>query len=104
MFSRAGSPPLAGFVGKFCVFFAAVNAGLYVLAVIGVRASVVGAFYYLRIVKLMYFDEPAEEFERPVAMEMRVIIALAGIFVVFFAFYTAPFIDGAQAAASALLP
>lgn len=104
MFSLAGIPPLAGFFGKFYVFFAAVNAGLYVLAVIGVLASVVGAFYYLRIVKLMYFDEPAEEFERPVAMEMRVIIALAGIFVVFFAFYTAPFIDGAQAAASALLP
>jgi NADH-quinone oxidoreductase subunit N len=65
---------------------------------------VVGAYYYLRIVKLMYFDEPAEEFESPIGMEMRVIIALAGIFILFFAIYTSPFIDGAQAAATALLP
>jgi NADH-quinone oxidoreductase subunit N len=52
----------------------------------------------------MYFDEPVAEFERPIGMEMRVIIALAGVFVVFFAFYTAPFVEGAQAAAAALLP
>ena len=59
MFSMAGIPPLAGFFAKVYIFLAAIDAGLYVLAVIGVLASVVGAFYYLRIVKLMYFDEPA---------------------------------------------
>jgi len=104
MFSMAGIPPLAGFFGKFYVFMAAINAGLYVVAVIGVLASVVGAFYYLRIVKVMYFDEPAEAFERPIGMEMRAIIAAASIFVVFFVFATSPFIDGAQAAATALIP
>jgi NADH-quinone oxidoreductase subunit L len=57
----AGIPPLAGFFSKLYVFMAAINAGLIPLAVIGVLASVVGAFYYLRIVKLMYFDEPAED-------------------------------------------
>src|SRR5262249_26666051 len=60
LFSRAGIPPLAGFFAKFYVFLAAIKAGLYVLAVIGVLASVVGAYYYLAIVKAMYFDEPAE--------------------------------------------
>ncbi len=104
MFSMAGIPPLGGFFGKFYVFVAAMNAELYTLAVIGVLASVVGAFYYLRIIKIMYFDEPAEPFEAPMAMEMRAIIGLCGIFVVFFAFYTAPFVASAQIAASALVP
>ena len=62
LFSLAGIPPLAGFFAKFYVFLAAVEAGLYALAVIGVLASVVGAYYYLRIVKIMYFDEPAAAF------------------------------------------
>ena len=57
MFSMAGIPPLAGFFGKWLVFYAAVNSGLLFVAVIGVLTSVVGAFYYLRIIKIMYFDE-----------------------------------------------
>src|SRR3546814_2452967 len=56
MFSMAGIPPLVGFFGKFYIFLAAIEAGLYVLAVVGVLTSVIGAFYYLRIVKLMYLD------------------------------------------------
>ena len=104
MFSMAGIPPQGGFFGKFYVFIAAVNAELYALAVIGVLSSVVGAFYYLRIIKVMYFDEPGEPFEAPMAIEMRAIIGLCGIFVVFFAFYTAPFVASAQIAASALVP
>ena len=59
MFSLAGIPPLAGFWGKWYVFLAAVKAGLWPLAIIGVIASVVGAYYYLRIVKIMFFDEAA---------------------------------------------
>ncbi|MGA7609362.1 MAG: NADH-quinone oxidoreductase subunit NuoN, partial [Xanthobacteraceae bacterium] len=62
LFSLAGLPPLAGFFAKFYVFLAAIKAGLYVLAVIGVIASVIGAYYYLLIVKVMYFDEPAPGF------------------------------------------
>ncbi|MBT7288325.1 MAG: NADH-quinone oxidoreductase subunit N, partial [Rhodospirillaceae bacterium] len=104
MFSMAGIPPLGGFFGKFYIFVAAVNAELYALAVIGVLASVVGAFYYLRIIKVMYFDEAAEPFESPMSVEMRAIIGVCSIFVVFFAFYTAPFIAQAQVAASALVP
>ena len=103
MFSMAGIPPLGGFFGKFYVFLAAINAELYALAVIGVLASVVGAFYYLRIVKLMYFDDPVEAFERPIGLEMRAVIAATAIFILFFAFYTAPFVDSTQVAAAALL-
>jgi NADH-quinone oxidoreductase subunit N len=59
MFSLAGIPPLFGFWGKFVVFQAAVQANLLALAAIGIAASVIGAFYYIKIVKIMYFDEPA---------------------------------------------
>ena len=61
LFSLAGIPPLAGFFAKFYVFLAAIKAGLFTLAVLGVLASVVGAYYYLLIVKIMYFDEPVGE-------------------------------------------
>jgi NADH-quinone oxidoreductase subunit N len=104
MFSLAGIPPLAGFFAKFYVFMAAVKAGLYVLAVIGVVASVVGAYYYLRIVKVMYFDEPAASFERPMPGELTVVLGLSGLFTLFFFIYPAPLLIGAQAAAAALLP
>jgi NADH-quinone oxidoreductase subunit N len=104
MFSLAGIPPLAGFFAKFYVFVAAVQSGLYTLAVIGVLASVVGAFYYLRIVKVMYFDEPAPAFERPMPGELTVVLGLSGLFTMFFFVYPLPLLAGAQAAAAALLP
>src|SRR3954468_2512501 len=63
LFSLAGIPPLAGFFAKFYVFLAAIKAGLFMLAVVGVITSVVGAYYYLGIVRIMYFDEPARRFE-----------------------------------------
>ena len=61
MFSLAGIPPLFGFWGKFLVFDAAVAAGMLPLAVIGIAASVIGAFYYIKVVKIIYFDEPANQ-------------------------------------------
>ncbi|MEC9208274.1 MAG: NADH-quinone oxidoreductase subunit NuoN, partial [Pseudomonadota bacterium] len=70
MFSMAGIPPLAGFFGKLYVFMAAVNEGLYILAIVGVLTSVVGAFYYLRIIKVMYFDDPEDAFDRLPAREI----------------------------------
>jgi NADH-quinone oxidoreductase subunit N len=104
MFSLAGIPPLAGFFAKFYVFVAAIQAGLYSLAVIGVLASVVGAYYYLRIVKVMYFDEPAASFERPMAGELTVVLGMSGLFTLFFFVYPGPLVAGAQAAAAALMP
>ena len=103
MFSLAGIPPLAGFFAKFYVFLAAVNAGLYPLAVIGVLASAVGAYYYLRIVKVMYFDEPAAPFEKHMGIELTSILAVSGFINLFFFVYPLPLISGAQTAAAALL-
>jgi NADH-quinone oxidoreductase subunit N len=102
MFSMAGIPPLAGFFGKLYIFLAAIQAELYTLAVIGVLSSVVAAFYYMRIVKLMYFDEPSEAFERPIGREMAAILAITGIIVIFFVVMVSPVLDGAGMAAAAL--
>ncbi len=102
MFSMAGIPPLAGFFGKFFVFMAAIDAGLYGLAIIGVLASVVGAFYYIRIVKYIYFDDPEESFDRPVGREIGLI--LVGTTLVILCLWALPgtIIDGATAAAASL--
>jgi NADH-quinone oxidoreductase subunit N len=102
MFSMAGIPPLAGFFGKLYVFLAAVEQGLWPLAIIGVLSSVVSAFYYLRIVKLMYFDAPADPFAaRPASLSL-VMTASAAFTLLFFAL-PAPLVGAAHAAAAALL-
>jgi NADH-quinone oxidoreductase subunit N len=101
MFSLAGIPPLAGFFAKYFVFLAAIQAGLVALAVIGVVLSVVSAFYYLRIVKLMFFDEAVEPFE-PMPSEIKLVVAVAGLFVVGFVIVAEPIVVLAQAAALSL--
>ncbi len=105
MFSMAGIPPLAGFFGKLNIFLAAIHAGLYVAAAIAVLASVVGAYYYVRIVKVMYFDDPAPSFDRPVERDMAVVMLASALFLfpVFPVFQT-PFLDGAATAAKAFPP
>jgi len=101
MFSLAGIPPLAGFFAKWYVFNAAIQAGLYWLAVIGVLSSAVAAYYYLRIVKVMYFDEAAPAFDRPAAAP-RAVLAVTGLFVLFLFAYPGVFIDATTAAAQSL--
>ncbi len=104
MFSMAGIPPMAGFFGKLFVFQAAVNVGLYWLAVIGVVASVVSAFYYLRIIKVMYFDEPVESLDRSTGWVMNGIIAVSSLAILLFFALPGPVIDSAAAAAASLFP
>ncbi|MEO1018726.1 MAG: NADH-quinone oxidoreductase subunit NuoN, partial [Pseudomonadota bacterium] len=101
MFSLAGIPPLAGFFGKLYLFMAAVDAGLIVVAVIGVLASVVSAYYYLRIVKLMYFDEPVAVLEPPARVELGAIAAVTAIMIAFFIVVPGPLLDAATSAAAA---
>jgi NADH-quinone oxidoreductase subunit N len=98
LFSLAGIPPLAGFFAKFYVFLAAIEAGLYILSVIGVLASVVGAYYYLRIVKIMYFDESAERFA-PMPVELRVVLGVSGAFILLYVFFAGPVGGVAEVAA-----
>ena len=98
MFSLAGIPPLAGFWGKWYVFLAAVEAGLWPLAIIGVLASVVGAYYYLRIVKIMWFDEAEGRFVAP-AGELRLVMGVSGVFVLAYIVFGGPIAAYAEAAA-----
>ncbi|CAA7621028.1 NADH-quinone oxidoreductase subunit N [Candidatus Terasakiella magnetica] len=104
MFSMAGIPPLAGFWGKFYVFMAAVQAELYTLAILGVLSSVVSAYYYLRVIKVMYFDEPTEAFDRPVGRSMALVMAVSTLVVLVFTFVPAPLVSSAKAAAAVLFP
>jgi NADH-quinone oxidoreductase subunit N len=101
MFSLAGIPPLAGFFAKFYVFTAAVKEGLWPLAVLGVLASVVGAYYYVRIVKIMFFDEAKEKF-LAVPVRAGLIMGLASLFMLLYVVWPAPLIAGADAAARTL--
>ena len=101
LFSLAGIPPLAGFFAKFYVFAAAIKAGLYPLAIIGVVASVIAAYYYLSIIKVMFFDD-AKEKMLPVPAVPGSVAALAGLFVVFFALFAGPVVTAAANAAKVL--
>ena len=101
LFSLAGIPPLAGFFAKFYVFAAAVKEGLWGLAVFGVLASVVGAYYYVRIVKVMFFDAPKEAF-LGVPAKAGLVMTLAGVFVLLYVAWPAPLVEAAGAAAKTL--
>jgi NADH-quinone oxidoreductase subunit N len=102
MFSMAGIPPLAGFFGKWFVFMAAVESGLITLAVLGVLASVIGAFYYLRIVKIMYFDEAEEPLDSAVPGDLKIVMTVMAAVTLLFFIVPAPLVSSAKAAASAL--
>jgi len=102
MLSLAGIPPMAGFIGKLYVFMAGLHAGLVGLAIVGVLTSVVGAYYYLRVIKVMYFDEPAVEFEGPLGRGMGVILVLSSLVTLLFFVWPGPLVAGAESAAAAL--
>lgn len=101
LFSLAGIPPLAGFFAKFYVFSAAIEAKLYYVAVLGVIASVVGAYYYLRIVKIIYFDKPKGAFEA-MTPALKGVLALSSAVVLVFWLVPGPLVSSAMAAAKSL--
>ncbi|MCB1782911.1 MAG: NADH-quinone oxidoreductase subunit NuoN [Alphaproteobacteria bacterium] len=102
MFSMSGIPPAAGFFGKLFIFQAAVSSGLYILAVLGVLSSVVAAYYYLRIIKVMFFEEPAETFDDNMSFERRAVLAISIIFILGFAFEPNAVYDSAMNAVTSL--
>ncbi len=101
LFSLAGIPPLFGFLAKWYVFSAAIQAGLYPLAVIGVLLSTVSAYYYLRIIKMMYFDPATASFDAPEAAE-RTVLFVAALIVSLATLVPAPLVNAATAAAKSL--
>lgn len=103
MFSLAGVPPLAGFFGKYFVFLAAVQAHMVPLAIIGVLTSAVAAYYYLRIIKLMYFDDPVAAIDPVRAFGVRATLTISMLYMLLFVFWPAPLVDGALSAAHSLV-
>jgi len=103
MLSLSGLPPLAGIVAKAFIFLAAIQAHLYVLAIFGVLTSVVGAYYYLRIVKVMYFDEPAQPFDGEMGWSVAAIASIATAFTLLFVVRIDVLLNYADSAAQALL-
>ncbi|HOO82081.1 MAG TPA: proton-conducting transporter membrane subunit, partial [Alphaproteobacteria bacterium] len=102
MFSMSGIPPAAGFFGKLVVFNAAVAEGYYILATLGVLTSVVAAYYYLRVIKVMFFDEPADVFDGPIPFARRVVLFVCILFVLGFVIKPSVFIASSFNAASVL--
>jgi NADH-quinone oxidoreductase subunit N len=102
MWAMAGIPPLSGFFGKFYVFAAAIAAGLDGLAIVGVVTSVMAAFYYLRVIKVMYFDAGTPAFDKP-AGGVRFVMAIGAIATCLFVFIPGPLVTAADAAAKALM-
>ena len=102
--SLAGLPPLAGFLAKFYIFLAAIQAGLIWPAVLGVLASAIGLVYYLRIVKIMFFDEPASGFDAVSGFGSKAILILSAAVALLFILAASPVITAADAAAKALIP
>ena len=102
MFSMSGIPPAAGFFGKLVVFNAAVAEGYYILAVLGVLTSVVAAYYYLRVIKAMFFDEAADAFDKDIPFARRAVLAISIIFVLGFAIKPSVFVSSCLEAATTL--
>ena len=85
LFSLAGIPPLAGFFAKFYVFVAVIEQSMYFLAVVGLLSTVIAAFYYLRLIKIIYFDKPKETFEKDHNIGLKVTLAIStGILLLYF--------------------
>jgi NADH-quinone oxidoreductase subunit N len=103
MFSMAGIPPLAGFFGKMYVVIAAIQAELVWLAVLGVVTSVIGAYYYIKVVKVMYFDEPVWGFDANIPILMRTGIAIGTLVTFFFFMMPTPLVAEAKIAADTLI-
>lgn len=100
MFSLAGIPPLAGFFGKFYIFIAAIESNLLLLAVVGILASVIGAFYYLRIIKVIYFDENKNSFDGFSYRSLNALINPSAFLILLFCIYPLPLINISNYAAS----
>ena len=96
LFSLAGIPPMAGFFAKFYVFMAVIEAKMYVLAIIGLVTTVVSAFYYLRIIKIIYFDKPKTPFEENYDWGLKISLILSSILILIYFIYPSILVNAAS--------
>ena len=93
LFSLAGIPPLAGFFAKFYIFMAVIESGMYALAIIGLVTTVVSAFYYIRVVKIIYFDKPKKMFERNYDWGLKMPLIISSILILIYFIYPSVLLD-----------
>ena len=84
LFSLAGIPPLAGFFAKFYIFMAVIEAKMYALAIIGLITTVISAFYYLRIIKVIYFDRPGKPFDETYNLGLKISLVLSSVLILIY--------------------
>ena len=87
LFSLAGIPPLAGFFAKFYIFSAVIDQSMYFLAIVGLLATVIAAFYYLRLIKIIYFDKEKEKYETNHNIGLKLSLLISSIFILFYFTY-----------------
>tara|TARA_B100000683_G_C12263324_1_gene462581 strand:+ start:23 stop:424 length:402 start_codon:yes stop_codon:yes gene_type:complete len=87
LFSLAGIPPLAGFFAKFYIFISVIEQSMYFLAIVGLLSTVIAAFYYLRVIKIIYFDQPREKFEKDHNVGLKITLAVSTIILVLYFIY-----------------
>ena len=93
LFSLAGIPPLAGFFAKFYIFSAVIEKSMYFLAIIGLLSTVIAAFYYLRLIKIIYFDSEKEKYERNHNIGLKISLFFSSIFILLYFIYPSPLIE-----------
>ena len=93
LFSLAGIPPLAGFFAKFYIFMAVINEKMYFLAIVGLLATVIAAFYYLRIIKIIYFDPEKEKFESKHNLGLKFTLVVSTFFILVYFIYPSGIVD-----------
>ena len=93
LFSLAGIPPLAGFFAKFYVFKAVIEQSMYFLAIVGLLSTVIAAFYYLRIIKIIYFDEEKEKYDNDHSFWLKFSLSVSTIFILIYFIFPSQIID-----------
>ena len=93
LFSLAGIPPLAGFFAKFYIFMSVIESGMYTLAVIGLVTTVISAFYYLRIIKIIYFDKPKKPFEETYDLGIKIPLIISSFLILIYFIYPSILVD-----------
>jgi len=87
LFSLAGIPPMAGFFAKFYIFISVIEQSMYFLAIVGLVSTVISAFYYLRIIKIIYFDSPKEKYDQINYFGLKISLALSTLLVLLYFIY-----------------
>ena len=93
LFSLAGIPPLAGFFAKFYIFMSVIEKSMYFLAIVGLISTVISAFYYLKIIKIIYFDPPKEKYDQVKYFGLRFSLALSTIIILLYFIYPSGLIN-----------